>query len=71
MREMASCAFLKILRVRPGWGSIPVVVPTVRDVDGADRRRLVGRADKVFRKGQAGLDDVPPLLRSVVGPAAA
>ncbi|WP_162241332.1 MULTISPECIES: response regulator [unclassified Methylobacterium] len=70
MPEMDGFAFLTILRAKPGWSSIPVIVLTAKDVDDEDRRRLGGRADKVLRKGQVGLDDLTTLLRSAVSPAA-
>ncbi|MHC2105470.1 response regulator [Methylobacterium sp. CM6246] len=66
MPEMDGFTFLSILRAKPEWGSIPVVVLTAKDVDGEDRRRLAGQADSVLRKGQVGLDELPALLRSVV-----
>jgi PAS domain S-box-containing protein len=69
MPEMDGFAFLDALRAKPGWGSIPVVVLTARDVDGNDRRRLAGQADRVLRKGQVGLDDLPALLRPLVAPS--
>jgi signal transduction histidine kinase/CheY-like chemotaxis protein/GAF domain-containing protein len=71
MPEMDGFAFLATLRAKPEWGSIPVVVLTAKDVDVNDRRRLAGRADKVLRKGQVGLDDLTRLLRSVVSPSPA
>jgi CheY-like chemotaxis protein len=68
MPEMDGFAFLNALRDKPAWGSIPVVVLTAKDVDGNDRRRLAGQADRVLRKGQVGLDDLPALLRPLVAP---
>ena len=68
MPEMDGFAFLRTLRAKPEWGSIPVVVLTAKDVDGEDRRRLAGRADKVLRKGQVGLNDLADLLRPFVSP---
>ena len=68
MPEMDGFAFLRTLRAKPEWGSIPVVVLTAKDVDGEDRRRLAGQADRVLRKGQVGLDDLPNLLRPFVLP---
>ncbi|MCJ2021879.1 response regulator [Methylobacterium sp. E-065] len=66
MPEMDGFAFLNALRARPGCGSIPVVVLTAKDVDGDDRRRLAGQADRVLMKGRVGLDDLPDLLRPLV-----
>ena len=68
MPEMDGFAFLRTLRAKPEWGSIPVVVLTAKDVDGEDRRRLAGRADCLLRKGQVGIDDLPNLLRPFVSP---
>ena len=68
MPEMDGFAFLRTLRAKPEWGSIPVVVLTAKDVDGEDRRRLAGRADCLLRKGQVGIDDLPDLLRPFVSP---
>ena len=64
MPEMDGFTFLRTLRAKPGWTSIPVIVLTARDVDASDRRRLAGQADWVLRKGQVGLDELPALLRS-------
>jgi len=69
MPEMDGFAFLDSLRAKPAWGSIPVVVLTAKDVDGNDRRRLAGQADRVLRKVQVGLDDLPALLRPLVTPS--
>ncbi|KNY21692.1 response regulator [Methylobacterium sp. ARG-1] len=68
MPEMDGFAFLRTLRAKPERGSIPVVVLTAKDVDGDDRRRLAGRADRFLRKGQVGLDHQPGLLRPFVSP---
>lgn len=69
MPEMDGFAFLATLRAKREWGSIPVVVLTAKDVDVNDRRRLAGRADKVLRKGQVGLDELLALLRPLVAPS--
>jgi CheY-like chemotaxis protein/two-component sensor histidine kinase len=66
MPEMDGFTFLRTLRTKRAWGSIPVVVLTAKDVDGNDRRRLAGQADRVLMKGQVGLDELPALLRPLV-----
>ena len=68
MPEMDGFTFLSTLRAKAGWGSIPVVVLTAKDVDGEDRRRLAGQADRVLRKGQVGLNELPGLLRPLLSP---
>ena len=66
MPEIDRFAFLRTLRVKREWGSIPVVVLTAKDVGGDDRRRLAGQADRILKKGQVGLDELPALLRPLV-----
>jgi PAS domain S-box-containing protein len=69
MPEMDGFAFLRELRARPEWRSVPVVVLTAKDITAEDRRRLEGRADRVIQKGSMSLRDLAGELRRIVGDA--
>ncbi|KQP13995.1 response regulator [Methylobacterium sp. Leaf93] len=66
MPEMDGFGFLRVLRAKPEWRDIPVVVLTAKDVTADDRRRLAGQADRVLQKGQLSLSDLADALRSLV-----
>jgi CheY-like chemotaxis protein len=66
MPEMDGFAFLRELRAREEWRSIPVVVLTAEDITAEDRRRLAGRADRVIQKGSMSLRDLAGELRRIV-----
>ena len=69
MPELDGFGFLKELRARPEWQSIPVVVVTAKDVTAEDRERLGGRADRVLRKDELGIQDLLAEVRRATGPA--
>ena len=57
MPVMDGFSFLHELRVRPGCGSVPVVVLTALDLSAEDRRRLRG-ATQVLNKGDTRMSDL-------------
>lgn len=66
MPEMDGFAFLRALRAKPEWSTIPVVVLTAKDITAEDRRRLAGKADRVIQKGQLSLSDLGDAVRALV-----
>jgi PAS domain S-box-containing protein len=61
MPVMDGFSFLEALRQRPGGADIPVIVLSARDLTQGDRQRL-SSADKVLRKGDMDLRDLPEQL---------
>jgi CheY-like chemotaxis protein len=61
MPVMDGFTFLDALRARPGGADISVVVLSARDLSGTDRARL-DSADRVLRKGDVDLRDLPGQL---------
>ncbi|WP_408836547.1 response regulator [Acidisphaera sp. L21] len=61
MPVMDGFTFLHTLRGQPGGADIPVVVLSARDLSKTDRDRL-GSADRVIRKGDVDLRDLPGQL---------
>jgi PAS domain S-box-containing protein len=61
MPVMDGFSFLEALRQRPGGADIPVIVLSARDLTQVDRERL-SSADKVLRKGDVDLRDLPEQL---------
>ena len=59
--------FLRKLRARPEWASIPVVVVTAKDVTPAERERLKGEAARVIQKGSSGMHDLLAAVRKAAG----
>ena len=51
MPEMDGFEFTHLLRERPEWRSIPVIVLTAKDITEADRIRLNGHVEKILQKG--------------------
>ena len=67
MPVMDGFTFLHELRARPGGAEIPVVVLSARDLSKGDRERLSG-ADRVLRKGDVDLRDLPGQLAGLRSP---
>ncbi len=61
MPVMDGFSFLEALRQRPGGADIPVIVLSARDLTQGDRQRL-SSADRVLRKGDVDLRDLPEQL---------
>ena len=69
MPELDGFGFLKELRSRPEWQTIPVVVVTAQDVTAEDRARLGGEADHIVRKSGADMQELLAEVRRAIGPA--
>ena len=67
MPEMDGFGFLRMLRSRPEWYDIPVVVLTAKDVTAADFRQLAGQADRVLQKAGLSFSDLSATLRMYYG----
>jgi DNA-binding response OmpR family regulator len=67
MPEMDGFQFLGELRRNAAWAQIPVVVVTAKDLSVADKLRLDGYVQRIFRKGayrnEELLDEIRSLLR--------
>ncbi|MCJ2049824.1 response regulator [Methylobacterium sp. J-070] len=68
MPELDGFGFLRLLRTRPEWYDIPVVVLTAKDVTAEDFRQLAGQADRVVQKVGLSFSDLSALLRTLYGP---
>ncbi|MGI4798706.1 MAG: response regulator [Janthinobacterium lividum] len=66
MPKMDGFEFLKLLRERPGCGTVPVVVLSAKDLTLDDRRRLRG-ADQVLNKSSISLNELADKLRTLDG----
>ncbi|MDP9097281.1 MAG: response regulator, partial [Pseudomonadota bacterium] len=66
MPKMDGFEFLKLLRERPGCGTVPVVVLSAKDLTLDDRRRLRG-ADQVLNKSSTSLNELANKLRTIDG----
>jgi hypothetical protein len=70
MPEMDGFAFMDELRRREGWGTIPVVVVTAKDLTAEDRLRLNGYVHRILQKGaydrEELLDEVRDLVASLI-----
>ena len=64
MPEMDGFGFLRMLRTRPEWYEIPVVVLTAKDVTADDFRHLAGQADRVMQKAGLSFADLSATLRA-------
>ena len=67
MPELDGFGFLRMLRTRPEWYDIPVVVLTAKDVTAADFRLLAGQADRVLQKAGLSFSDLSTMLRALYG----
>ncbi|MCJ2064391.1 response regulator [Methylobacterium sp. J-088] len=69
MPELDGFGFLRLLRTRPEWYDIPVVVLTAKDVTADDFRQLAGQADRVLQKAGLSFSDLSATLRMLYGGA--
>ncbi|TXN01295.1 response regulator [Methylobacterium sp. WL64] len=67
MPELDGFGFLRLLRTRPEWYDIPVVVLTAKDVTADDFRQLAGQADRVVQKAGLSFSDLSALLTTLYG----
>jgi PAS domain S-box-containing protein len=65
MPELDGFGFLRLLRTRPEWYDIPVVVLTAKDVTADDFRLLAGQADRVVQKAGLSFSDLSAMLRTL------
>jgi signal transduction histidine kinase/CheY-like chemotaxis protein len=72
MPEMDGFEFLRVLRARPEWRDIPVVVLTAKELTSEDRRALEGLVAKILQKNACGKEDLLREVRNfaIVQPAA-
>ena len=66
MPEMDGFEFLDVLRQRPEWSSIPVVVITARELTGAERAVMKNRVESILEKGAYGLNELLDNVRAMV-----
>ncbi|MGD2147752.1 MAG: GAF domain-containing protein [Anaerolineae bacterium] len=66
MPEMDGFEFMDELHQREGWGRIPVVVVTAKDLSAADRLRLDGCVHKILEKGAYAREDLLAEVRDLV-----
>jgi len=66
MPEMDGFEFLAELRRQERWRSIPVVVVTAKNLDGADRTRLNGYVERILEKGAFTREELLRELRDLV-----
>jgi CheY-like chemotaxis protein len=71
MPVMDGFEFVRELRQRDAWRSIPVVVITAKDLGDDDRRRLNGYVERVLRKDAARHDQWLAEVERLVGAAVA
>ena len=64
MPEMDGFEFIRLLRERPGCGTVPVIVLTAKDLTLDDRRRLRG-ANQVLNKGSVSLNELVERLHKL------
>ena len=67
MPELDGFGFLRLLRTRPEWYDIPVVVLTAKDVTADDFRQLAGQADRVVQKAGLSFSDLSAMLKTLYG----
>jgi PAS domain S-box-containing protein len=66
MPEMDGFELMDELRRREGWGTIPVVVVTAKDLTAEDRMRLNGCVHKILEKGAYAREDLLAEVRDLV-----
>ncbi len=69
MPEMDGFEFLRHLRARPSWRSVPVIVLTAKTLTDAERSELRAMTQRVLAKGQGGYLELTQVVRSVLEPA--
>jgi len=69
MPGMDGFEFVRQLRARPEWASLPVVVLTARDLDAEDLARLNGDVECVLQKGSAPPSEVAERVLEMVAAA--
>jgi CheY-like chemotaxis protein len=69
MPEMDGFEFLRHLRARPSWRSVPVIVLTAKTLTDAERIELQAMTQRVLAKGQGGYLELTQVVRSVLEPA--
>jgi signal transduction histidine kinase/CheY-like chemotaxis protein len=67
MPGMDGFEVVEVLRARPEWRDIPVIVLTARDLSAEDRDRIKGDVTRILQKGSAGRDALLEEVRALVG----
>jgi len=70
MPEMDGFELIAVLRERPEWRAIPIVVVTARDISEAERRQLNGGVVRVIRKGASTREELLAEVRALLARAA-
>jgi signal transduction histidine kinase/DNA-binding response OmpR family regulator len=65
MPEMDGFEFCKVVRQKPGWHDIPIVVLTAMDITAETKQRLSGVVEQVVHKGSS-IDEVLQEVRALV-----
>ena len=68
MPEMDGFEFLRHLRARLEWRSLPVIVLTDKTLADAERQELQAMTQRVIAKGQGGHLELSRVVRSVLEP---
>jgi signal transduction histidine kinase/DNA-binding response OmpR family regulator len=68
MPEMDGFEFLRHLRARLEWRSLPVIVLTAKTLADAERQELQAMTQRVIAKGQGGYLELSRVVRSVLEP---
>jgi CheY-like chemotaxis protein len=63
---MDGFGFLSVMRARPEWQHIPVIVITAKELTGEDRERLNGMVEEVLEKSTDTCDDLLQRVRKAV-----
>ena len=63
MPEMDGFEFMRELRGKKEWQSIPVIVITAKELTAEDRRRLDGQVERIIQKGAYRLDELVEEVR--------
>jgi signal transduction histidine kinase/DNA-binding response OmpR family regulator len=66
MPEMDGFEFLRVLRARPEWHEMPVVVLTAKELTPEDRADLQGMVEKILQKGSYTKEDLLGEVRGLV-----
>jgi CheY-like chemotaxis protein len=65
MPEMDGFEFVKELKKRKEWRTIPVLVVTAKDITEEDRERLDGYVERILEKGEYNREDLLTEVRDL------
>ncbi|MEW9921817.1 response regulator [Marimonas sp. MJW-29] len=66
MPEMDGFEFLEVLRQRPEYGTVPIVVLTAADLTAEDRVRLNGGVTQIIQKTELGRTELLTTIRDII-----